>query len=403
MRPMPMPMLIVGASTAGIRTAQMLRRQGFAGELVVIGQESHLPYDKPPLSKDMLERDGAATPTALLTEAEYSALAIDLRLGVRAVGLDVERRCVEVADGTDIDFDQIVIATGLVPRSLPGADALGGIYTIRDVVDAVALRNELADARRVVVIGAGFIGSEFASAARRYGVTVDIVEAQDIPMAHLFGPDVGRRLSGLHARHGASVHTGAVFAGFLGTDRVSAVQLKDGRVLPADIVVVGIGARPATDWLEASGLPIDDGVLCDRSLRVHGCDGVYAAGDVARWPHPLYDTPVRIEHWTNANEHAAIVAAAVLGAPAPTVQPPYVWSDQHGERIQVVGRPSAGRPTMLRDPTGIRGLVAVYVDDATRIVGAVVVGDPRLLMKLRKAVAGRLRLDEVAVDLEPVG
>jgi NADPH-dependent 2,4-dienoyl-CoA reductase/sulfur reductase-like enzyme len=390
--------LIIGASVAGIRTAQALRMQGCSEAITIVGDEVHLPYDKPPLSKEMLLPDGSDDPVPLLSEAELQALDVELRLGTRAVALDAGARTVTIQDGTVLGYDELVIATGVTPRTLPGADELTGIHTLRNAEDAVALRAALATATDVVVIGAGFIGAEFAAAARAHGRGVTIIEPQPVPLTHVLGATVGAEIARLHALNGVTLHTGVEFSHFVGDGRVSGVVLADGRVLPADLVVIGIGATPATQWLESSGLPITNGVQCDASLRVLGFDHVHAAGDVAHWTHGFYGADLRIEHWTNANEHAGIVAADLLGTPVPRSQVPYVWSDQYGHRIQIVGRPADGT-VALSHGTVESGLVAVYADEAGTVVAALVVDDPRLLMKCRKAVTTRTAIADLDLGL----
>jgi 3-phenylpropionate/trans-cinnamate dioxygenase ferredoxin reductase subunit len=384
--------LIVGASVAGIRTAQALRMQGCSAEITLIGEELHHPYDKPPLSKDMLAQ-GESGPVALLTVDQLDALDVNLQLGARATRLDPAARIVETADGARFSYTELVIATGVNPRTLPGPTPVG-VHTIRTADDAFALRTQLDNAPVVVLIGAGFIGAEFASAARAYGCPVTIVEVQETPMAHIVGAEVGGLLAQLHQQHGVELMTGVGFDHFEGTEQVSAVVLSDGRRVPADLVVVGIGTVPATGWLESSGLPIKDGVECDENLRVVGFPDIHAAGDVARWPHALYGFPVRIEHWTNANEHGAFVAADILGKPHPAAQVPYVWSDQYGHRIQLAGRPGLGRVSRIQGSADDH-LVALYADEDLVVVGAVVVDDPRAFMKVRKAIARRAPLGEV--------
>src|SRR5688572_2908671 len=294
---------------------------GYADAITMLGEEPHVPYDKPPLSKEMLDDEGAPVP--LLTEADLAGLGLDLRLGTRATGLDTARRQVRTEAGEVLDYGDLVIATGVNARELPGSTQLEGVHTLRTHDDATAVRAAMAAARHLVVIGGGFIGSEVAAAARRRGLKVEIVEPQQIPMAHLFGPEVAVELAQLHELNGVVVHAGVGVAELLGGDRVTGVRLTDGRTLDTDLVVVGIGAVPATDWLAGSGLPTEDGVLCDEQLRVVGAEHVFAAGDVARWPCSFADSPVRIEHWTNANEHGALVAATIVGQEAPRAQPPY--------------------------------------------------------------------------------
>lgn len=386
--------VIVGASVAGIRTVQALRMQGFDGKISLVGEEPHHPYDKPPLSKESLAADAPDAPPQLLSEEELSQLDVALHLGVRATGLDPEAHVLHTNNG-EHSYDHLVIATGVSPRTLPGSE-LTGVRTVRTADDAAFLRDRLTSTPRVVVIGAGFIGAEFAAAASAQGCEVTVVEAQATPLSHILGERVGARLAQLHSTHGVTVRTSVRFDHFVGDSAVEGVALADGEVLPADLVVVGIGASPATSWLEGSGLPISNGVECGADLRVVGHPEIFAAGDVARWPHAHYSEPIRIEHWTNANEHGALVAAGITGGDAPRANAPYVWSDQYGHRIQIVGLPSRGTLVHLSGE-GPEDLVAVYADDSGAVVGGVVVDDPRAFMKLRKAVTKRAP----AVDLEP--
>jgi NADPH-dependent 2,4-dienoyl-CoA reductase/sulfur reductase-like enzyme len=374
---------------------------GYDGSITLVGEELHHPYDKPPLSKEMLLDDAAGgQPILLLTTEELAALDVDLHLGLRATSLDPVTRVVSTSDGRRFDYTELVIATGVRPRTLPGVDVPRGVHTIRTADDSMALRTALVDRPSVVVIGAGFIGAEFASAARGYGCTVSIIEMQDVPMSHILGAEVGSKLAALHAANGAQLHTGVRFDHFETADegRVSGVALADGRVLAADLVVVGIGAEPATSWLATSGLPIADGIECDEQLRVVGFPDIHAAGDIARWPHPLYGIPLRIEHWTNANEHGAIVAADIMALPMPAPQVPYVWSDQYGHRIQMAGRPSLGTLAALHGDVDDH-LVALYADDNAVVIGGVVLDDPRALMKVRKAINKRQPLAELEPSL----
>ena len=402
-----MTVLIVGASVAGVRTAQALRMKGFSGSITLVGEEPHLPYDKPPLSKAMILPDGDPAPVPLVAQEQLAALSLDLRLGVRVVGLDVSERMVHTDQGESLGFDRLVIAIGVTPRRLPGVGELAGVHTLRTLEDAEALRQGMASARNVVVIGAGFIGAEFASAAAKHGTEVTLVEAQEVPLAHVLGHEVGGRLAEIHRVAGNEFVCGVGVAHIEGEGRVQAVVLNDGRRLPADLVVVGIGAVPATEWLEGSGLPLSDGVECAEDLQVVGAEGIYAAGDVARWPHPLYGQDIRVEHWTNANDHAGIIAASITGAALPKAPVPYVWSDQYGHRIQIIGRPSSGTLTHVSGTLSDGDLVALYVGVAGELVGAVVVDDPRQLMKCRKAITARSPLKSLGFSptpaAEPVG
>lgn len=382
---------MVGGSTGAVRSVQALRRAGFDGRVTLVSDEAHLPYDRPPLSKEVLAADWDGNAPPLLTRDDVADLDLTLRLGTRAVALDPHARVlrVEQAGGhEEIGYDVLVIATGASARRLPGTDGVAGVHVIRHLEDAQALRARLAPGRSAVVVGAGFIGAEFASAARAHDLRVTIVEAQAAPLAHLLGAEVGAEVASLHVAHGVELRAGRTVAEVVTEDgRVRSVRLDDGQELAADLVVVGIGAVPATGWLEGSGLPVGDGVDCDEDLQVRGFPGIYAVGDVARWPHPAYDEPLRVEHWTNAGDHAQIMSAHVTGRPRPAAVPPYVWSDQYGHRVQIVGRPAEGEAMSRSGSMSTGDLVALYAAPDGRLVGALVVDDPRLLMRLRKAVA----------------
>jgi NADPH-dependent 2,4-dienoyl-CoA reductase/sulfur reductase-like enzyme len=380
-----MSVLIVGASVAGIGTARALRSHGYDESIAILDEELHTPYDKPPLSKEMLAAGGRREPAALISPEELATLGIALRLGVRAVRLDASARVVVTDDGEAVPFTDLVIATGVRARTLP-LPTPAGVYTLRSLDDADTIRAELERASRLVIIGAGFIGAELASAARLHGVDVVVLEAQPTPMAHLFGDEVAGVLNSLHSINAVTVLAGVQVSGFLGSDRFTGAELADGRSIQGDFAVVAIGARPDTAWLESSGLVISDGIACDARLQALGTTGIYAAGDVARWPHGLYEADLRIEHWTNANEHAGIVAAAIMGEPAPAAQVPYVWSHQYGRFIQIVGQPRRGQPTITWGHIADGPFRAVYTDSAGLVVGAVSVDDPRTTMTCRKAI-----------------
>ncbi|MBS42455.1 MAG: p-cumate dioxygenase [Nocardioides sp.] len=381
--------LVVGTSVAGTRTAQALRSRGFDGELVLLGEEVHLPYDRPPLSKELLAPDASDEAPLLVPRDALDALELRLELGQRATSLDPRSRVVTTDDGSEHPYDRLVVATGADARRLPGTDGLGGVHTLRTWDDARALQQALPAARSVVVVGASFIGAELASAAAARGTSVTLVEMQPVPLAHVLGPEVGGRLAAIHEESGSTLLTGVGVAALEGDAHVTGVVLTDGRRLPADLVVVGVGAVPRTEWLEGSGVVVADGVRCSEDLRAEGVDDVWAAGDVARRTHPLDGVDGRVEHWTNANEHADVVAASITGGPAPPPAPPYVWSDQYGHRIQIVGRPALGALVHVAGTLGGGDLVAAYADPTGVLVGAVVVDDPRALMRCRKAVTRR--------------
>jgi len=278
--------VVVGASLAGLRAAEELRAAGFGGRLVVVGAEARQPYDRPPLSKQVLAGEWEADQTALRSQP-YDDLDLDWRLGRRAAALDAAARTLTLADGERLAFDGAVLATGAVARTLPDTPPLAGIHLLRTLDDCLALRAELERGPRVVVVGAGFIGAEVAATCRGRGLAVTVLEALPAPMVRGLGPVLGNALGDLHRDHGVDLRLEAGVAGFEGADRVEAVLLGDGSRVDADVVVVGIGVRPATDWLDGSGLRVDDGVECDATCQA--APGIVAAGDVARWPSGLYD------------------------------------------------------------------------------------------------------------------
>jgi NADPH-dependent 2,4-dienoyl-CoA reductase/sulfur reductase-like enzyme len=392
--------VVVGASTGGVRTVQALRRSGFDGSIALLSDERHLPYDRPPLSKELLGADHPGVPVPLLTEQQVADLDVDLHLATTATGLDPHARRLRVSRNggvASLAYDRLVIATGVTARTLPGTDDIDGVHVIRSLDDTRALRDRMAPGVRAVVVGAGFIGAEFAAAARARGLEVVVVEAQETPMAHALGAQVGGAVGLLHEQHGTRLITDHTVAEVRHAKwTVNGVVLDDGTELPADLVVVGIGASPATEWLDGAGLPVDDGIACDADLLVHGFADIHAVGDIARWPHPRYAEPIRVEHWTNAGDHAEIVAAFVTGKPRPRPALPYVWSDQYGRRLQIIGRPVAGTEVSLHGSVAGGDLVALYADSSGAMVAAVVVDNPRLMLKCRKAIEAGSPLSELA-------
>jgi 3-phenylpropionate/trans-cinnamate dioxygenase ferredoxin reductase subunit len=337
---MPLDTIVIaGGSLAGVRCAEALRRRGFGGRLVFASAEHERPYDRPPLSKELLRGDREPDQIRLNKPDAFDALALDLRLGVRAESLDVTARRVTLSDGDTIAYDGLVIATGAAARPLRGAPVLPGVFTLRTLDDALALRAALERGPRVVVVGAGFIGAEVAATCRRRGLDVTLVEPLPAPMARVLAPEIGAVCAGAHRDHGVDLRLGVGVAALSGGACVERVQLTDGSEIPADVVVVGIGAAPETDWLASSGLEIGDGVICDATCATRA-PGVVAAGDVARWYHEGYRESLRIEHWTNAVEQADAAAARLLDGPsaAPFAPIPFVWSDQYDLKIQAAGR-----------------------------------------------------------------
>ncbi|MFJ9241735.1 NAD(P)/FAD-dependent oxidoreductase [Streptomyces sp. NPDC101776] len=380
---------VVGASLAGLSAARSLRRQGYDGRLVVIGDEPHRPYDRPPLSKEFLA--GTLAEADLLLESDDEDLRAEWLLGARAVGLQVDgvERVLLLDDGREVRADGVVVATGAVARNLPGTDGLAGVHTLRTLDDARALRDELALGGKLVVIGGGFIGAEVASTAYALGLDVTVIEAAPTPLAGPLGETMGGIVSALHEAHGVRLLCGVGVKGLSGETRVDAVLLEDGRTVPADTVVVGVGARPCVEWLEGSGVELDNGVKCGADGRTT-LAGVVAVGDCANWYDPRAGSHRRVEHWTGARERPEAAVAALLswGAVEGGAQrPPYFWSDQYGVKIQFAGHAAgADSVTVEEGAPGDRSFLAVY-RCAGQPVAVLAMNQPRLFMRWRKQLA----------------
>src|SRR5947209_9391482 len=344
----PATVLVVGASAGGLATVEALRRKGFPGAITVLGAEPHLPYDRPPLSKEVLSGAWEPDRTLLRNHDVLSTLDARFILGDPAAGLEVASRTVRTESGRELSAEAIVIATGLSPRTFPGQDDLAGAYVLRTLDDVRALRDELAPGKRVVVVGDGVLGAEIAATAQTMGFDTTLAGPQDAPLAMQFGPLVSGMLAELHTERGVRLRLGVGVTGLVGErGRVAGVALADGAVLPAEVVVVAIGATPATGWLADSGLRLENGVVCDAHCRAAA--GIYAVGDVARWRHGRLNTLLRLENRTNATEQAGAVAANILGADTPYEPVPYMWTDQFDARIQVHGLLSADAEVTIVD------------------------------------------------------
>lgn len=388
----PRHVAVVGASLAGLRAVQAAREGGFTGRLTLVGEEIHAPYDRPPLSKEFLEPGPIpATPHLLDAVQLTESLDVDVRLGARATGLDLETRKLSLSNG-EVGYDALLITTGARARQLPGAEGVAGVHCLRTLDDAIAIRQALERGARTVVIGGGFIGAEVASAARRRGLTPVILEALPTPLARAVGSDAGKALADLHARFGSELRCNTAVDRVVGDQHVEAVRLVDGTEIPADLVVVGIGATPSTDWLEPSSLTVEDGVVCDPYLQAGPAE--WAAGDVARWINPLFDRAMRLEHWTNAGEQAVHAMANLLSPheATPYTHVPYFWSDWYGQRIQFAGLP-LGEPTVVTGEWSSDAFVALY-REGHRLLGVLALNRRGDIMKYRGLIAQGASWDE---------
>ena len=382
--------VIVGGGLAAARTAEQLRRSEFSGRITIVSDETHLPYDRPPLSKEVLRKE--VDDVALKPRAYYDENDIVLRLGSAATSLDTAAQTVTLADGTLLVYDELVIATGLVPRRIPAFPDLEGIRVLRSFDESMALRQHATEARRAVVIGAGFIGCEVAASLRSLGVDVVLVEPLPTPLAAVLGEQIGGLVARLHRDEGVDVRTGVSVAEVRGQGHVDSVVLSDGTELTADLVVVGIGSRPATEWLDGSGVAVDNGVICDEAGRTT-VPNVWALGDVASWRDPT-GHQARVEHWSNVTDQARVVVPAMLGQDVPSaVVVPYFWSDQYDVKIQCLGEPEATDIVHLIEDDG-RKFLAYYERDGV-VVGVVGGGMPGKVMKVRAKIAGAAPIAEL--------
>lgn len=380
---------IIGGSVAGVRSAEALRAAGYDGRLVLVGDDAHRPYDRPPLSKAFLDGSVDVDAIGLLDADDEAELALDLRLGATATALDAAGGRVVLADGTDVVTDGVVVATGGRARRLPGTDGVEGVHTLRTLDDALALRRALREGSpRVAIVGGGFIGAEVASTCRAMGLEVTVLDGLPLPLAPVLGPRIARHCVGLHAAHGTDLRPNAAVAGLATVPagearRVVGVELGDGSTVKADVVVVGIGITPATGWLEGSGVALDGGVRTDAGM-VTALPNVVAVGDVAR-----YGTDARRhEHWTSAGEQAAVAAANLLAGRTGAFFRPtgYVWSEQYGRMLQLAGHPAAHDRVDVVDGEPADGrFVARYVDEDGVTTGVFAMANPRLFGRVRRS------------------
>ncbi|MEZ5134338.1 MAG: FAD-dependent oxidoreductase [Acidimicrobiales bacterium] len=391
---------IVGGSLAGLTAAQTLRGEGFDGTITVVEPELGDPYDRPPLSKEVLA--GTWGPERVVLGAAKADLDLTWERGHHAVRLDLQDRSVQLGDGRRLPFETLVLATGATPRTLPGAAALGGVHVLRTLDDCLALRADLdAEPDRVVVVGAGFIGAEVAATCRGRGLPVTVLEAAPVPLERVLGAAMGAVCADLHRSHDVDLRLGVGVDHLVADDggRVRAVALADGSVVEASVVVVGIGVAPRIDWLAGSGLTIDDGVVCDEHLRA--APGIVAVGDIVRWPSRGFGRSLRLEHWEHAVQSGEAAARTLLAEgglidrPLEAYDPvPWFWSDQYDRKIQLAGLSGPDdRVEVVIGDTAEHRFVALYGRD-DRVVAVLGMNRPRHVMQLRALVAEGASFDE---------
>jgi 3-phenylpropionate/trans-cinnamate dioxygenase ferredoxin reductase component len=353
--------LIVGASLAGAKAAEVLRDEGFDGRVLLIGAEDERPYERPPLSKDYLRGEVGREKVYVHHEGFYAEHEIEVRLGRTAVGLDAAASRLTLDDGERLRYDRLLLATGAEPRRLPtpGAD-LDGVLYLRSVADSDALRERLDRGGKVVVVGAGWIGAEVAASARQRGLDVTVIDPLSVPLERVLGREVGAIYRDIHTDHGVQMFMGTGVASFEGDRAVERVRADDGRELECDFVVVGIGVQPRTGLAAEAGIAIDDGILVDEHLQT-SATGVFAAGDVANAHHPLYGERIRVEHWANALHQGPAAARAMLGQSAAYDLVPYFFSDQFDVGMEYAGHARQWDRVVFRGDPATREFIAFWL------------------------------------------
>ena len=383
----PEHVLVVGAGLSGLRTVEGLRRAGYEGRISLVGAEEHLPYDRPPLSKQFLAGDWERDRIDLVGHDALDELGVRAHLGRAAVALRVggEGQELELDDGTTLHADAIVLAVGVTSRLLDGQPS--SAHLLRSVDESQALRDALNGASSLLVVGAGFIGAEVAGGALDRGLDVTVLEAGDVPMGRVLGPEVGALAARLISDGGADLRCGVTVTAFTDTG----AELSDGTSVTADQIVVGVGGQLDLGWLESTGLDLSGGIPCDTQGRVEGLPGVWAVGDAAAWTDPLQGDRPRHEHWTSATDQAAVVSRAIAGAEPPPATVPYFWSDQFGMKLQLIGRPDLADGLLSLHGDGldggeIKGTVVGYLR-GEELVAVVGFGAARRIARYRKPLA----------------
>ena len=400
---MPETLVVVGAGLAGGSAAATLRQEGFDGRLVLVGAEPQPPYERPPLSKEYLRGESPFEQALSQPLDFYGENDIETRFGVRAARVDAAQETVELDGGERIAYDGLLVATGVRNRRvpIPGSN-LVGVYELRTVADCDRIREEISPGRKAVVVGMGFIGSEVASSLRQSGLDVVVVDRNRVPLRRVLGEEVGRVIEGIHRDHGTEMILEDTVAAFEGAGRVERVTTHHGRRIECDFVVIGLGVEPVTEVLAGTGVEINNGIVVDEDCRTNR-GGIYAAGDVANYYHPVFGRHIRIEHWQNALKQGAAAARSMLGRGEPYQEIPWFWSDQYDHNLQYLGYHTEWDELVVRGSVEERDFVAFYRKDE-RVLAAVALNRGRELRRSKGMVIAQhrveaARLSDPAVDL----
>ena len=395
------PFVIVGASLAGGTAAATLRQEGFDGDIILIGAEAHPPYERPPLSKQYLRGEVAFEKSLVRPAGFYEQHHIETRFGVRATRVDPDQRTVELDNGDRVRYEKLLIATGVRNRRppIPGLD-LPGVFDLRSVDDADALRREIVPGRKAVVIGMGFIGCEVTASLRQEGVDVAAIDPSPTPLFRVVGEDVGQVMSAVHRDHGVDTIFKDGVTRFEGSSRVERVITTGGRRIDCDFAVVGIGVEPVTDVAAESGIEIDNGIVVDEYCRTTVAD-IYAAGDVANHFHPVFERRMRVEHWQNAMQQGAAAARNMLGAGQPYDPVHWFWSDQYDVNLQYAGFHQAWDRIVMRGSVAARNFLAFYLKDG-RLDAVVALNRGKDIRRVMPLIKSRSMVDPVQLADESV-
>lgn len=395
--------VIIGASHAGTTLALSLRKEGWGGDITLIGAEEALPYHRPPLSKDFLAGEKDFETMLLRPEKAFADNNVRLLLGTAVDSIDTKGQAVTLADGTVLAYSKLAICTGASVINLPMAEGLAGVHTIRSVADVVPIKNSLNAVKKAVIVGAGYVGLEVAAVLAKAGIEVNVLEMAERILSRVTSVTMSDYMQSLHEKHGVTIHTGIRVTSFIGDDKVEAVSCVGGETFEADMVIIGVGVRPASELAEAAGLSVDNGIVVNGKCET-SVENVYAAGDCTSHPSPLYNRFLRLESVQNANDQGRIAAANICGKDKEYDAVPWFWSDQYDIKLQMVGLSNDFDKVVIRgDATDAlnEGFALFYFKDAT-LIAADCVSRPKEFMAAKQLVARRAKIDPAILMDESV-